>query len=219
MRGHVRRRGPSWSIVYDLPNGATGKRQQKWQGGFRTRKEAEQALADVLQKLAGGNFVEPSKLTMAEYLREWLPARRTAGLRPSTLVGYEVMVEKHVIPRIGHVLLQKLTPLHLDTLYAELLESGRRQRKGGLSPRTVRYTHTIIRKALADAMRKGLVTRNVADAAEPPSASAAKADVMRTWTAAQLQAFLGHVRDHRLYAAFLLAAMTGMRRGEVLGLR
>lgn len=104
-------------------------------------------------------------------------------------------------------------------LYARLLRNGRCDGTGGLSARIVRYTHTIIRRALADAVRKGLVARNVADLADPPSLSEAKAPTMRTWTADELAAFLEHVTGDRLYAGWLLLATSGARRGEVLGAR
>ena len=144
------------------------------------------------------------------------------GAPQTTLVGYEVMIARQLIPRIGALQLRELTPAHLNTLYLELLESGRLQRPGGLSPRTFRAAHTVLRRALADAVRQGLLTRNVADLADPPSAAAAKAEArkaVRTWTPPQLREFLDHSREQRLYPAFLLGAMTGMRRGEVLGLR
>jgi integrase len=104
----------------------------------------------------------------------------------------------------------------LNALYAELLENGRCNGKGGLSPRTVRYTHSVLRMALADAVGWKLLIRNVAASANPPAK--AQAGTKPTWTAQQLRRFLEQVGDDRLYPAFLLAAMTGMRRGEVLGL-
>jgi integrase len=85
-----------------------------------------------------------------------------------------------------------------------------------LAPKTVFYIHSILHRALRDAVRWGYVVRNVADAADPPKA---KTPEMRVWSPAQLRAFLGHVEGDRLYAAWLLAATTGMRRGEILGLR
>jgi integrase len=85
-----------------------------------------------------------------------------------------------------------------------------------LAPKTVIYIHSILHRALRDAVRWGYVVRNVADAADPPKA---KTPEMRVWSPAQLRAFLGHVEGDRLYAAWLLAATTGMRRGEILGLR
>jgi integrase len=103
----------------------------------------------------------------------------------------------------------------LNTAYGEMIESGRCDGTGGLSPRSVRYCHAVIRHALADAVRWNLLVRNVADAANSPR-PVRKAHA--TWSAAELRRFLEHVREDRLYAAWLLAASTGARRGEVLGL-
>lgn len=100
-------------------------------------------------------------------------------------------------------------------MYADMLKSGRRNGQGGLSVRTVRYAHTVVRKALSDAVGWNLLTRNVADAAQPPKK---QKTTKETWGAEQLRTFLTQVRDDRLFAAWQLAALTGMRRGEVLGL-
>jgi integrase len=105
--------------------------------------------------------------------------------------------------------LQRLAPGHLNTLYADLLERG-------LSARTVLHVHATIRRALADATRWGLVPRNVALLASPPRPGRTE---LQVWTAADLRSFLAHVEDDRLYALWLLAASTGMRRGEVLGVQ
>ncbi|MEJ7569018.1 MAG: tyrosine-type recombinase/integrase [Gaiellaceae bacterium] len=169
-----------------------------------------------------GEYVEPTKETLAAYLLRWLPTAEARGLRPSTLVGYRLMIEKQIIPRLGSVPMQRLAPVDLNGMYAELLSSGHRQREGGLSPRTVRYIHTILRKALSDAVRWGIVTRNVADSADPPSTRAAEVSARKSrtfWNEQQVERFLGEAKQHRLHAAFHLATTTGMRRGEVLGLR
>ena len=89
-------------------------------------------------------------------------------------------------------------------------------RSGGLSPATVRYVHAVLRKALADAVRRNQLTRNVADAADAPRQTRPQ---IRTWSARELRAFVSHVEGDRLYAAYVVAGTTGMRRGEVLGLR
>ncbi len=107
----------------------------------------------------------------------------------------------------------------MDALYAKLLREGRSDGKGGLSARSVRYTHTVLRRAFKDAVRKQLIPRDPTDAADPPSASAAKAPTMRTWSAVDVGRFLAAVADDRLHAAWLVAGSTGMRRGEVLGIR
>ena len=107
------------------------------------------------------------------------------------------------------------SPLELAK-FANLLEHGRRDRKA-LSPRSVRYLHAIVRRALSDARRWGLVVRNVADQADPPRPDRNR-EAMRVWSAEQVRSFLEHVRGDRLYALWLLLATTGMRRGEACGL-
>jgi hypothetical protein len=102
-------------------------------------------------------------------------------------------------PALGGVQLQKLTPVHLNMFYADLVKGGRCDGKGGLSARSVRYSHTIIRRALADAMKWGRIARNVADAADPPKASAARRDAQqarRFWSPEELSAFLAYARPH-----------------------
>ena len=125
----------------------------------------------------------------------------------------------HVLPTLGGRNLRDLGPGQLNALYAELLSSGRRNGAGGLSAKTVRYIHTILHKALSDACDAGLVATNVAERAKPPRPQATKQNEIRFWTPEQLRTFLGLVIGHRLEAAWQISAMTGMRRGEVLGLR
>jgi integrase len=110
---------------------------------------------------------------------------------------------------------QSLSTLQIETFYAALVESGGK-RGAGLAPKSVRNTHVVLRKALADAERLGLVARNVASSAKAPTA---RRPEFATWSSDDLRAFFAAVRDDRLYASFVLLAMTGMRRGEVLGLR
>jgi len=129
---------------------------------------------------------------------------------------YQGLLDAYVIPTLGAVELQRLTPGHLSVLYRELLTSGRRHRPGGLAPKTVRNVHVLIHRVLKDAVRWGYVVRNVADAADPPKV---KPTELQVWSPGQLRAFLAHVQVDRQYAAWLLAATTGMRRGELLGLR
>ena len=211
MRGSVVKRGGTYSLIYDEPR-ADGKRRQRWLSGFRTRKAAELKLGEILGRIGSGDYVEPAQLTFGAYLRErWLPAREPS-LRATTFDGYQRAVVRHIVPQVGHHRLQGLTADALSRFYAERLATG-------LSARTVRYHHAIVHKSLADAMKWGLVVRNVADAAEPPSAKAAKAPPPRTWSAAELRAFLEHVAEDRLYALWLTYATTGMRRGEALAIR
>ncbi len=211
MRGHIRKRGSTWAVVVDIGRDEQGRRRQKWHSGFRTKREASEALTEILGQLSTGQYVAPSKLTVRSFLEgEWLPAVRSS-LRPLTFDSYAANVRNHVLPRLGSVRLQALTPAMLNSMYADL--------SACLSPRTVRYIHAILRRALSDAVKWNRLARSPADAADPPSLRATRKRVMRTWSAAELQAFLESVRNDRLAGCWRFLAMTGCRRGEALGLR
>jgi integrase len=216
MRGHIRRRGNKWVVIVDVGRDESGRRQQRWHSGYRTKKDAQAASVEILGRMQGGIYIEPSKETLAVFLREWLEGQR-AHLRPSTWTSYAVNIRCHIIPQLGARRLQAVTAADLNVLYTDLLAGGRADGKGGLSRRSIRYCHTILRKALADAVKQNRLARNVADQADPPRGSDGNGK-MRTWSAEELRGFLEHVRHDRLYGAWLLAASTGMRRGEVLGL-
>jgi integrase len=213
MRGHVRKRGKKWTVVLDAGTDERGKRKQRWHSGFTTRRDAERALTDLLATQQRGEYVEPSRLTLGAYLTDdWLPAVRRS-VRPLTHAGYERSVRVHIVPRLGDVPLQHVTPARLNGLYAELLESGRTDGKG-LSAGSVRQMHLALHGGLAAAVRWGYATRNVAALADPPRPQAPRG---RVWTADELRRFLTSIQVERLYALFLMLAATGMRRGEALG--
>jgi integrase len=209
--------GTWWFRVDVAPAGAP--RQQLRRRGFRTKRDAQSALNELLHDVGKGTFVAADRMTVAEYLADWVQSLPTQGLRPRTVASYRDTLRLHVTPSLGAGRLQALSALDLDRLYARLLTEGHRYRHGGLSARSVRYVHTVVRKALADAVRKGLVVRNVADVASPPSAKAARAPEASTWTVEELRMFLDGVEDRDHFALFRTAGMTGLRRGELLALR
>jgi hypothetical protein len=210
QRGSIHRRGDSWTVRWRTET-ADGRKQHS-KGGFRTKKEAQEFLTDTMAAIRGGVFSEPTKVTLGEFLTQrWLPARKLS-LRPSTWSSYEVAINRHVLPQLGGVQMQQLSPDRLDRFYADLSAAG-------LAPKTVRNIHVMIHKALHDAVRKNLVPRNAAEAADPPKLTRSSRSDMSTWTPEQLRDFFAGIAHHRLAAAYLLAATTGMRRGEVLGLR
>jgi integrase len=158
-------------------------------------------------------------VTLAEFAREWLAAIEST-VRPATHYSYSRNVKLHLLPYLGSARLVSIDAGALNSLYARLLTDGRRnQAGGGLSPRSVRYLHTITHRMLKDAVRWSRLARNPADAADPPKAAASARSEMVTWTAAEVRAFLAGTRDDRLGPAFVMLATTGARRGEVLGLR
>jgi integrase len=219
MRGSTRKRGSTWTAYWDLePDPLTGKRRQTSKGGFKTRKAAQAHLATVVGQVNAGTCVEPAKLTLTAYLEGWLGVQRSR-LRESTHASYCAVLRGRVVPELGSIALDRVSTADVDRVYAKLLREGRADGKGGLSARSVRYTHTVLRRAFRDAVRKRLIRLDPTDAADPPSVSAARAPTMRTWTGEQIGRFLAALVEDRLFAAWRLAASTGMRRGEVLGLR
>ena len=124
MRGSVRKRGSTWTWYLDVdPNPLTGRRRQQTKGGFKTRKECEAALRQAIADQHDGTLAEPSQRTIASFLvDEWLPAVQP-NLRPSTWANYRTNTNAHVVPVLGEVPLQELTPVQLNLFYAHLLES------------------------------------------------------------------------------------------------
>ena len=214
MRGHVHRRGATWTYVVDVGRDpATGRRRQQTKGGFRTKKDAERALGETMRSLDEGTHVARDPQTLGEWIERWLETM-VPKVRASTLRDYRNGLQR-VSDRLGSVQLQALRPLDLEELYADLLREGKRY-GGGLAPKTVRNVHIAVRRSLADAQRFGLVSRNVATLVKPPVPQRAE---LTTWTADDVRTFLDAVAVDRLMPAYRLLAATGMRRGEALGLR
>ena len=211
MKGTLVKRGGRYSVVVELDRDpVTGRRRREWHSGYGTKRDAEAARVEILSRVQRNEYVSPSSVTLAAFLEaEWLPAIR-ASVRPSTFTSYELNCRR-VTERLGTTPLQRLTPAALNALYGELGES--------LSPRTTRYVHTVLRRALADGVKWGRLVRNPADAATPPSAKAAKAPPPKTWSASELRAFLDSVRGDRLHPLWMLYATAGLRRGEAVGLK
>lgn len=220
MRGTIRqdRDRNSWSFVVDVVSG-DGTRRQMRRRGFATKKAAAEALAAVVAEQARGMFVRPSRTTVAVFLLdEWLPARVTA-LKPTTAASYEQIVRTYVVPHIGGVELARVDGPLLNRLYAALLADGRTGasgRRGALSPKTVRNVHGLLHRAFKDAVRWRRLNVNPCDAADQPRKAAPE---MSAWTAEQLGRFIDATAGDRLGAIWRLMCTTGMRRGEVAGLR
>lgn len=222
-RGSVPKKASNgtWYFVVDVPSGDAGpdgkpKRKQTRRRGFAARWAAQAELTRILGSLESRTYVAPKRQTLAAFLQEtWLPAIEHT-IKPATFESYRRNMRLHVAGRpIGRRKLQQVEPSDLNALYALLLAGDEGHR--ALSPRSVRYIATILHRAFRDAVRWQALTRNVADAADPPRGG--DRVEMQTWTGAQLGAFLQSVSDDRLAGVWWLLGNTGMRRGEVLGLR
>jgi integrase len=197
----------------------TEERRRETKAGFATQKECEQAMNKLLVKVEEQVYQPPTKASVREYLtKEWLPAVK-ATIRPTTYRSYEQHVMCHICPHIGSVKLAKLTGSQVNHLYAKLAETGKKDGKTGLSALTIHHVHTCLHKACKDAVRWGRLPKNPVDAADPPSTRGQAKREMKTWSAKQLKAFLDSTSDRRLASLWRVLAMTGMRRGEICGLR
>jgi len=225
MRGSVyKRKGKDdvvyYDVVFDLGRDpVTGKRKQKWLRGFRTRKEAEKALANAIAEVERGTYIDPAKMTVAEYLRWWLE-QAAAKLAPSTYRCYQVAVEKHIIPYLGNIPLHKLQPLHVQEYYEKDLKEGRRDTKKSLprslSPTTVNMHHRILHRALAQAVKWRLIPANPCDAVDPPRPEKKMPPVVPV---EKVLALLDTIAETPYHTPAVLALTCGLRMGEALGLR
>ncbi len=214
-RGSVRQAANgSWYFVVDVS--VDGQRRQTRRRGFPTRRAAQSELTRTLGQLAKQQYVPPQRQTLADFLTStWLPAIEST-IKPGTFGSYRRNVRLHIAGRpLGAKQLQQVAPSDLNRLYALLLAGDEAHR--ALSARSVAYIATILHRAFRDAIRWQLLVRNPADSADPPRPSSRPE--MHIWSSEQLGAFLDHVADDRLAGAWWLLATTGMRRGEVLGLR
>lgn len=216
MKGLVRKRGSTWTWQFQVERG--GRRRTMSKGGYRTKKLAEEGLTEALVSYRTRAHVEPTRITVGWYLRDWCD-QVEHQLKPSTVRGYRDIITNRVVPQLGDLRLVELTSADLARLYKQLRTSGGRKNKG-LSETSIQHTHVTIRKALEDAVRGAhgprLLVRNPADDVSRPKRGHTE---MQTWSAEQVAQFLAATRDDRLGAAYLLAVLTGLRRGELCGLR
>lgn len=212
QRGSIRKRtfktGDTWTCYWRDQEG-----RLRSKGGFATKREAQRHLIEVLGALQRGDYVEPSKLTVADFLTDWL---ETLQVRPKTAEGYLHNVAAWIVPALGAYRLAALTPKHVATFYASLRGAPRRDGRGTISARTGQYVAVVLRHALGDAVRAGLVPKNVAASVERPKAARPE---MKAWSSDEARAFLASVEGDRLRAMWHLLLLRGLRRGEVLGLR
>jgi len=212
--GSIKYGNGSWFFVVDVPSVGGGRKQLR-RRGFATKKEAAAELAVVMADVHRGSFVRPMKGTLGPYLLEqWLPARQ-ARLRPSTYHGYEKVIRTRIVPWMGDAKLAELNAAELEAFYGRLLVEGGHAGRA-LSPKTVANVAGIISIALGDAVRLKLRAHNPANDARLPRRPRRE---MTAWSESEASAFLDSVADDRLQPLWRLLLTTGMRRGELAGLR
>jgi integrase len=217
MSGHVRQRGKrgQWYAVIDVF--ADGKRKRRWHRleNCKGKREAEKACERLIAQQSEGTYVDPSRMTVADFLERWLEHMQ-GQVSPRSLERYAELARKNIMPLLGDLALTKLQPAHISQAYAKARTSGRRNGKGGLSAGTVTYMHRILKQALGQAVRWQLLARNPADGVKPPKIERRQIRVLDVdGTAALLEA----ARGTRLFVPILLGITTGLRRGEIVALR
>jgi integrase len=186
---------------------STGKKRKTVYG--KTREEAHEKLVEALSNRNKGLVFDAGNIKVSEYLERWLADSVRDTVRPTTFERYEQLVRLHICPVLYKLKLKDLTPAHVRGLYREKLDAG-------LSPRTVQYVHVTLHKALKQAVMDGLIPRNATEAVKPPQV---RREEMRPLAPEQVKVLLQATRDERLEALYVLAVTTGLRQGELLGLK
>ena len=202
----TQRKDGRWEARYTAQT-ANGPKRKVLYG--KTRSEVAKKLTKAMADRDGGLVFDHENLRVEEYLDRWLKGSVRSNVKPITYESYERIIRVHVVPTLGRVKLNKLNPLHLQSLYKERLDSG-------LSSRTVQYIHVVMHRALKQAVRWGLVPRNVSEAVDPPKIHRKE---MRPLSPDQARAFLEAAREDRLEALYVVALHCGLRQGELFGLR
>ena len=210
----IRKRGSRWLVTVELGLDEHGVRRRKCVS-CATEGEAKTQLSVVSAEVLTGAYFDPTNLTTAAYLERWLEHIKPHVV-PATYTRYQAMVDKGIVPALGKVPLARLSVLHITRYEAEALASGRAKGEGGLSPTTVRKHHFVLKQALDMAVRWKLIRTNPILAIDPPRETPPEICPL---SLEEQQALLAAAVGREIYAPVLLALGTGMRRGEILGLR
>lgn len=203
--------------VYDVNikyTGQDGKKKSYAKKGFATKKEATQHEAEMKAKLANPVYspvvASQGKQTVKEYLKEWVENHGKANLRPSTFAGYKSHIRNHIVPYIGHVQLNQLTPAMLDNMFQQLFDKG-------LSNSTVRYAQRILSVSMEHARKYRYIEHN--PARDIITKFGKQAKTPDPYTIEQMQTFMSNVIGTEWEMPVVLAGMYGLRMSEIIGLR
>jgi integrase len=210
MRGHIKKRAKdSYSVVVYLGRDPeSGKRRYLWRSVKGTKRDAELLLTKLLASADTGTDLLPSKLTVEQFSQEWLRNLKDK-VKPRTYHRYSELLRLHVVPHIGAVELKKLKPLHIERLLIKCREKG-------LSERTLLHIFRVLHTSLVQAVKWQLVERNVAQAVQPPKPEKNEMDAV---TPDDIERIIAAAQGSEIEVPVTIAIGTGMRLGEILGLR
>ncbi|MCT4612496.1 MAG: site-specific integrase [Clostridia bacterium] len=205
MRGSISKKNNKWYIVVDIGM-VEGKRKQKWFSGYDRKKDAEKDLPEILKRIQDNMFSDPKNMTVNDLLEEWYKTKKLT-IRKSTIRSYETIISR-IRDDVGTVKLKQLKPMHIQQFYNRLLEK--------ISVKTVKNTHGVLHTALKHAVKMGLIPTNPTEFVDLPKY---KKPEISVFTKEQINLFLDYIKDEEYYLSFLLALTTGIRKGELLGLK
>jgi integrase len=210
MAGTVmKRKNGSFQVIQDLPPQPGGPKRPRRYATFKRERDAKRQLAEWEAELASGVVVVKDRQTVGDYLIWWLDTCKVHEVRDNTLADYRWRAEKYLIPRFGKVQLSKLTPMQVQTWVSQCKQRG-------LSGNTIDDCYGLLRRALRHAVKLNLIARNPTDGVSLPHCEHREPTV---WQLEDIQRFLDSIPDHKLYPLWLTALVTGLRRGELVGLR
>jgi integrase len=208
MKGHIRERSPGrWAIVIDVCDPQTGKRKRKWHSFRGTKREAQVRCAELVAAVGKGDYVEPSRTTVTEFVRARIGQWEASGeISARTAQRYRQLLENQIVPHLGIKVLRKLRPLDIEAWHTSLRDT--------VAARTIGHAHRVLSKALKDAAKNDLVTRNVTKEQPAPKVEDAEKEIVR-----DVPALVTALQSWRHGTVAMVALFTGMRLGEVLALR
>lgn len=181
----------------------------------KNKHEVTEKVNKLLNEVKYGDYTEPSKITLYEWMNIWLDMYCRGVLKQTTVINYETYIEKHIKPTIGNIKLCDLNPMIMQRFYQEKFRNGKLIGKGGLSPKTMHNLHTMIHTSLDKAYKMQYINRNIADFVTPPKLVKHERKFFTVEEQMELQKYLP---DERIGMAVLLDLYTGLRMGELLGL-
>jgi integrase len=210
MPGYIRKRGKAWQVVINIGRDPlTGRRRQRFESVKGKRKDAEFVRTRLLRERDTGLDLEPGRVTTGAFLERWLKDYAQARTAPKTSKRYGELLRLCVLPVIGDIPLAKLRPSHIQAVHGQVIASGR-------SPRTALHVHRVLKEALGHGVKWQLAARNPADAVEAPRPDRYE---IRVPLPDEIRRLLAAADETPYGILIYTAATTGMRLGELLGLR
>jgi integrase len=217
MKGHIRARGKhSWELKFDAGSDpATGKRNTQYHAFRGSKREAQVKLAGLIASVGQGSYVEPSKVTVADFVRGRVDQWEAAGnISARTAQRYRELLKNQIEPHLGTKPLQQLKPLHIETWHTMLRNGGKTRGDGRCAPRTIGHAHRVLSKALSDALKNNLVISNVCKTEKAPRPADDDMVIVH-----DVPGTIAKLRNWRLGMVAMISLLTGCRLGEVLALR